>query len=259
MVKIKNPLIDKLAGKANSIVCFDCEFWHVYGDGYIEIQNKPSEYFLPREVGGFQLIRKDDGWDYDGYFFATFLPPSNEDVSFVSPEFATVLATTAAKMKTVQKKLSLNWNDAYKYKVHPTDFHLIDKSIALYLEDNHVQKNRKNISWLVDLLNLCSQSVVVVKGLSDLQSIYNASKYYSFTFQIPMRIKDIAQWNSQSRDKCDTAKLEGTYNCILDEVEDQGTARKKLRDILPVGKAHDPTSDAAMTFIVALYIVQTTG
>lgn len=54
---------------------------------------------------------------------------------------------------------------------------------------------------------------------------------------------------------CGTAKLEGTFDCITPYVDDRGTKRRRLRDILPLDKAHDPTTDASMTLLVAIYIV----
>jgi hypothetical protein len=51
---------------------------------------------------------------------------------------------------------------------------------------------------------------------------------------------------------CGTAKLEGTFHCITKYLDDE---TKHLATYLPLEKAHDPSTDASMTLLVAIYIV----
>jgi hypothetical protein len=100
-----------------------------------------------------------------------------------------------------------------------------------------------------------NQSIVVVKGKFDLEAIQNMCKIHGYDYKPPMAIYDIADWNSKSRRKCKTAKLEGTYDCISHSLKDRINERYRLRDILPMHRAHEPTTDASMTLLVALYII----
>lgn len=251
-MKIKNILIDKLAKDHDTILVFDCEFWHVYGsEGYIPIQKAPNEFFMPREIGGFLLKKSGDSWTYKNHFFVTFDPPKNKDVSFVSSAFATVNSKTADVLDSYQGLLSVPWASAYLNTL-PSELHdLLLDGIDTYLNDPNIKAARKTPSWYKAFLNEFKDALIVIKGPTDLEAIQNACKLYDIPFANPKSIYDIADWNAQSRKRCKTAKLEGTYECIVPKLDPE---TKKLLKILPLGKAHDPSSDAAMTFIVALYI-----
>jgi hypothetical protein len=97
--------------------------------------------------------------------------------------------------------------------------------------------------------------VIVVKGQSDIEALQNMCRIHEYEYFYPVDVVDIAEWNPRSRRMCGTAKLEGTFDCITPYVDDRGTKRRRLRDILPLDKAHDPTTDASMTLLVAIYIV----
>lgn len=251
-MKIKNILIDKLAGNYDTILVFDCEFWHVYGsEGYIPIQKAPNEFFMPREIGGFLLKRSGNSWTYKTHFFVTLAPPKGKDVSFISSAFATVNSRTADILDSYQGLLSVPWASAYLNTL-PSELHdLLIDGINTYLSDPNIKQAHKPASWYKTFLKEFENALVVVKGPTDLEAIHNACKFYNIPFVKPKSVYDIAEWNAQSRKRCKTAKLEGTYECIVDKLDYE---TKKLTKILPLGKAHDPSSDAAMTFIVALYI-----
>lgn len=254
-MKFKNQFLDKLAGSYDKIVVFDCEFWHVYGsEGYIPLQNLPNEFFMPREVGGFVITRSVDGqWIYKKEFFVTLYPPKGKDVSYVSSAFAYVSKKTAEKMDQYQSLLSVPWSAAYLRAI-PEDLRQVYKEgIETYLEDSNIQKAHKPPSWIKTFLQDYSDALVIVKGTSDIESIQNACKFHGIEYKPPKKVYDIAEWNLTSRKKCGTAKLEGTYECIVDKLHPETSQLKK---ILPLGEAHDPSSDAAMTLIVALYIIQ---
>ena len=256
-MKIKNVHLDTLAGSHTSVLVFDCEFWRVYGArGYKAIPNS-DEMFMPREVGGFLLTKnKDDTWTYHPPFFVTLDPP-DLDISFISSQFATVSKKTADELDIIQASLVMPWAAAYKHALPEQQHEILEEGINVYLNDSNIKKYRKTKSWYKKFIEMYSTSLVVVKGLYDMEAFENACKYHGVPYKKPLAVYDIAEWNLKSRQKCGTAKLEGTYDCIINELPDSTGKKKRLRDILPLGEAHDPSSDAAMTLLVALYIVST--
>ena len=253
-MRIKNRFLNILAGEFKKVLVFDCEFWHVYGsEGYKPLQKNPDEFFMPREVGGFLLTKtSDDEWTYKKNFFITLNPPKGKDISFVSSQFANVTQKTADDLDAYQSVLGVPWASAY-LRILPEEKHeiLVD-SIKLYLEDPNIKSAHKPPSWIKTFLKDYSDSLVIVKGTSDLEALENACKFHNIEYTPPKKIYDIADWNITSRKKCGTAKLEGTYNCIKDHLDKE---TRTLTKVLPLGEAHDPSSDAAMTLIVALYII----
>lgn len=254
-MKFKNRYLDILAGDHDQILVFDCEFWHVYGsEGFIPLQNLPDEFFMPREVGGFFLNRSVDGqWIYRDSFFVSLNPPKGKDVSFVSSAFSNVTEKTAAELDEIQSILAIPWPQARLSNL-PEELHeiLLD-GIDLYKNDSIIKKAHKPTSWLKQFLEAYSNSLVIVKGLADVESLQNACRFHGIEYKAPKKIYDIAEWNLTSRKKCGTAKLDGTYACVYPKLEEE---TKKLIIHLPIKRAHEPASDAAMTLIVALYIIQ---
>jgi hypothetical protein len=253
-MKVKNSFLNILAGKHDKILVFDCEFWHVYGsEGYIPLQKKENEFFMPREVGGFILTKTSDGdWNYKKHFFVTLNPPKNKDVSFVSSEFSNVTEKTAYFLDSYQSILGVHWASAY-LNLLPEEKHIILlDSIDYYLEDPNIKSAHKPPSWIKTFLKEYSESLVIVKGTSDIEAMKNACKFHGIEYLEPKQVYDIADWNVTSYKKCGTAKLEGTFKCILPKLDKE---TRQLLKILPLGEAHDPSSDAAMTLIVALYII----
>lgn len=257
-MKFKNKYLDILAGEHDQILVFDCEFWHVYGsEGYIPLQKMPNEFFMPREVGGFFLNRSADGqWIYRNSFFVSLSPPKGKDISFVSSTFANVTEETAQGLDDLQAVLSVPWSSAYLH-VLPEEVHeILLEGIDLYNKDPIIKKGHKPPSWLKDFIEEYGKSLVIVKGTADLHALQNACKFHGFEYAPPKQVYDIAEWNLTSYKKCGTAKLDGTYKCIYPKLSDE---IKKLIIHLPMKKAHEPASDAAMTLIVALYIISLTN
>jgi hypothetical protein len=252
-MKFKNKYLDILAEDHDQILVFDCEFWHVYGsEGYIPLQKLPNEFFMPREIGGFFLTRSaDKQWIYKDSFFVTLSPPKGKDVSFVSSAFANVTDETADKLDEFQSVLTVPWSSAY-LRVLPEEIKevLLD-GIDTYNKDKNIKKAHKPTSWLKGFIEEYSNSLVIVKGNADIESLQNACRFHDLEYKPPKKVYDIAEWNLTSRKKCGTAKLDGTYECIYPYLDDE---TKKLTLHLPMKKAHEPSSDAAMTLIVALYI-----
>jgi hypothetical protein len=254
-MKFKNRYLDILAGEHDRILAFDCEFWHVYDSkGFIPLQNLPNEFFMPREIGGFFLTKStDDNWIFRNSFFATMSQPKGRDVSFVSSAFANVTEETAEELDKMQDVLSVPWASAY-LRVLPAEIKevLLD-AIDIYNNDKIIKKAHKPVSWLKDFIEEYSKSLVIVKGTSDIEALQNACKFHGIEYKHPKKIYDVAEWNLTSHQKCGSAKLDKTYKCIYPKLDDE---TKQLILHLPMKKAHEPASDAAMTLIVALYIIQ---
>jgi hypothetical protein len=223
--------------------------------GFIGIPDT-DEFFIPREIGGFFLTKNADGsWEYKGYFFVTFTNPKGYDVSFISSQFASVSQKTADDLDIYQSHLQLEWHKAYEETLPASQKHILKESLDLYNSDKNIRDNHKPPSWLKKFLKAYSESVIVVKGQSDIEALQNMCRIHEYEYFYPVDVVDIAEWNPRSRRMCGTAKLEGTFDCITPYVDDRGTKRRRLRDILPLDKAHDPTTDASMTLLVAIYIV----
>ena len=249
-MKFTNTFLDKLAGSHDKILVFDCEFWHIFeSKGFLQFDKSRDEFYIPREFGGFLLTKNTDGsWSYKDDFFVTLAPPKGRNVSFVSPAFANVTKKTVDALNEYQ---SFFQTSSYS----PDELRdLLKESTNVYLEDSIVKKAHKPNSWYKSFLTLLSESLVILKGKNDLDAIQNACKLYGLEYKKPKAVFDVAHWNRKSKKECGTAKLEGTFECIRDEVDPE---IKKLYKMLPLGEAHNPLSDAAMTFIVALYIIQT--
>ena len=181
--------MDKLAGKHTSILAFDCEFWRANG------------VFFPRELGGFTIVKDEDGWEYTGEFLVTFSPPPKHEISFVSSAFSSVGAETRKKLDDIQNRIQNDKEDLHK------------ESVKLYREDAIVKKHHKPPSFLKKFMKLYETSLIVVKGKGDIDALKNACRLYGIEYNDPEGIIDIAVWNSKLKAKCGTAKLEGTYTC----------------------------------------------
>ena len=255
-MKFQNKNLNILAGEHTQILAFDCEFWRVIDSaGFIGIPDT-DEFFIPRELGGFVIKKNGESWEYNQKpIFVTFTNPRGYDVSFISSQFATVSDKTADELDQYQSLLQLEWHKSF-LKSLPNEQHSILKdSLKLYNSDDHIKKNHKPPSWIKQFLEVYSKSLIVVKGKSDIESLQNMCKIHGYEYKPPAGIYDIATWNLQSRKKCGTAKLEGTYDCIVRDLDDQINPRQRLRNILPMDRAHEPTTDASMTLLVALYII----
>ena len=253
-MRFHNKYLDKLANGKRKVLVFDCEFWHVLGEsGDVKYQFPPQEdfFFVPREIGGFLLTKNVDGsWSYNNPFFVTLSKPKRE-VSFPISKYTTVSSATAWKLDELEQKLGVGWGHSFPSRLSPEGLEALDQGLRIYAEDPNVKAHHKPPSWYKTFMKQYSESVIVVKGTGDIDALKNASVMYDFTYVDPIEVVDIALWNSQSRKKFGTAKLEGTYNAVKNHVDPE---TKHLANHLPLEKAHDPTTDASMTLIVALYI-----
>jgi len=253
-MKFTNRYLDKLSNDQSKILVFDCEFWHVLGEtgdnGYA-FDNDKDFFFMPREIGGFMLIKQKDGsWLYKDPFFVSMSKPKR-DVAFPISHFATVSRQTGVKLDELELDLGLPWGDAFPSRLSDEGKRAHAEAIKIYELDSNIKKHHKAPSWYKTFIKHYSESTIIVKGTNDIDALKNAAKHYGFQYQDPKDIVDIAVWNVQSRKRCRTAKLEGTYLCIERKLDKE---TQEIAKHLPLEKAHDPTTDASMTLLVALYI-----
>jgi hypothetical protein len=254
-MRFNNKYLDILAHGQTKILVFDCEFWHVLGqagDTGIKFNPDSDFFFIPRELGAILLTRNKDGsWSYNNKIYVTLSKP-NRDVAFPVSHFSTVTAPTARILDGLEKKLGKAWGDAFYSRLTESGQEAYREGIKTYDADSNIKNHHKPPSWYKTFMKHYSESMIVVKGPSDIDALKNASKMYGFDYLEPLDVTDIAIWNKQSWKKCGTAKLAGTFDCIKRELDEE-TAH--LADHLPLVEAHDPSTDASMTLLVALYIV----
>jgi len=226
IMRIQSEALNKLAGKATSLLAFDCEFWHL------------GSAFLPREVGGYHLTRSGDGWVRSEPFFAV-LPPPGGQLNRVSSGYSTVTPKTAEILDILEET-----------ERSAREFLHNDDSVNAYFADPKVKPHLKPTSWLSGFVKLMSKSTVIVKGDMDLKALKSACAKYKIAYHPPMHIFDIARHNPEFSKRCGTAKLEGTYRCISKEL-DGG-----LKKAFPVGQAHNPVFDSAMTVQIAAWLAK---
>jgi len=253
-MRFHNKYLDTLASGQTKILVFDCEFWHVLGEtGDQKYVFPPNEdfFFVSREIGGFLLSKNVDGsWSYNNPFFVTLSKPKRE-VSFPISKYATVESTTARKLDELEGRLGMGWGSSFPSRLSTDGIEALKEGLKIYAEDSNIKSHHKPPSWYSTFMKHYSESTIIVKGTFDIDALKNASAMYGFEYLEPRHIIDIALWNPQSRKKCGTAKLEGTYLCIKKHLDAE---TKQLAKFLPLDKVHDPTTDASMTLIVALYI-----
>jgi hypothetical protein len=253
-MRFHNKNLDLLSKGQSKILVFDCEFWHVLGEtGDQAYTFPPNEdfFFVAREIGGFLLTKNVDGsWSYNNPFFVTLSKPKRE-VSFPISKYATVESSTARKLDELEGKLGLSWGASFPSRLSPEGQEALKEGLKAYVDDANIKAHHKPPSWYKIFMKHYAESTIVVKGTGDIEALKNASVMYGFEYLEPINVVDIALWNPQSRKKCGTAKLEGTYLCIRKHLDKE---TKHIENFLPLEKAHDPTTDASMTLIVALYI-----
>lgn len=224
-MRIRNAGLDKLAGSAKSILAFDCEFWHL------------GEQFLPREIGGFHVTKTGDAWTTTT--FIAVLPAPPNQLNRVSSKFSTVTATTAESL------------DIFEETERTAPEFLGNNDITdIYFADKLVKPHIQSVSWLKSFVAKFPSSVVVLKGDTDLDAIKAACLRAKIPYHAPLRVVDIATHNPEFTKKCKTARLEGTYTCIAGELD---TGLKKA---FPIGKVHNPVSDAAMAIQIAVWLTE---
>jgi hypothetical protein len=242
-----SPILDSLS-HGNPILVFDCEFWHLFNKADVHYLPEKDYFFVPREVGGF-MCEKAKGWSIKETFFVTLDYPL-DDVSLPVSQFATVSLETAVELDQIQEEIGVPWVEAHKSVLDTKQKALLNKAIKLYKNDPNIKKHHEPYSWVPKFLKVFSESTVIVKGTGDLEALQNLCKLKNFDYPQPKYIIDIADWNAKSKKMCGSAKLENTFHCIYPKLSPE---IRKVLEQLPLGEAHDPTMDATMTLIVAMF------
>jgi hypothetical protein len=242
-----SPILDSLS-YGNSILVFDCEFWHLFNKADVHYLPEKDYFFVPRELGGF-MCEKAKGWSIKEKFFVTLDCPL-DDVALPVSQFATVKLETAAELDQIQEAIGVPWVDAHKSVLDSKQKALLNKAIKLYKNDPNIKKHHEPYSWVRKFLNVFAESTVIVKGTGDLEALQNLCRIKGFDYPQPKKLIDIADWNATSKRLCGSAKLENTFNCIQSRLSPE---IRKVLEHLPLGEAHDPTMDATMTLIVAMF------
>jgi hypothetical protein len=248
---IEHKDLDSLARGQSNILVFDCEFWHVMEEGnYIYLEDKDF-FFVPREFGGFMITKKKDTWKYNNDFFITLTAPKKDVVIPIS-HYSTVTPQTGWKLDEIEQEIGVPWGESFPSTLDKDQKGLHKKAMKLYTDDENIKEHHKaSKAWYKKFIKIYSESTIVVKGKGDIEAIQNACMIYEVEYKEPKEIVDIALWNQTSYKLCKTAKLEGTYMCVKSRFDKDLKAIEKL---LPLDKAHDPRTDASMTFLLALYI-----
>jgi len=245
--------LDSLAGNYKKVLVFDCEFWHVMKksrDRYFTTVNKENFFFIPREIGGFLLEKKGDEWELNKPFFVTLSKPPRDTVLPIS-HYSTVTPQTGWKLDAIEKRLGLSWGQAFYTKLNEAGQKAYNEGMEIYNADENIKTHHQDNSWYSTFIKLYSDCLIVVKGTGDIEALKNASVLYNFKYKDPLEVIDIAEWNEESIRLCSTAKLAGSFDCIKKDLDEE---TKILADYLPLEKAHDPSTDASMTILIALYI-----
>jgi hypothetical protein len=167
------------------------------------------------------------------------LPPPPKQLNRVSSSFSTVTPKTALVLDILEET-----------ERTAREFLHEDDSVKAYFADPNVKPHLKPASWLAGFTKMIGESVVVLKGDMDLKAIKSACTHHRIPFHQPLRIVDIAHSNPDFNKRCGTAKLEGTYRCIAKDLD------AVLKKVFPVGKAHNPVFDSAMTIQIAAWLTE---
>jgi len=250
---MKSSKLDKLSHGQDIILCFDCEFWHLFDKENVNYIAERNYFFIPREIGGFIYTKNSKGeWKLNKPFFVS-LNHVSEDISLPISQFASVNIETAAKLDQIKDEIGMNWVDAHFSILDNEKQKLLKKAIKIYENDPYIKKHHKSHSWIKDFLELFPKSTIVIKGLEDIKAIENLCILKGYEYKEPKKIVDIARWNKKFKKYCGSAKLEQTFLCIKENLDSEIS---EILDHLPKGNAHNPLMDSTMTLIIALFTLK---
>jgi hypothetical protein len=247
--KFVHSRLDSLANKNDSIIVFDCEFWHVLGDDDYKYPKGHDYFFLPRQIGGFILKRSSNGWLYKQSFFVTFSQPKMDSTLPVTN--LRVTSKTSKKLEHLIDEIGFPIGNTFPSELSDDEKDIFDDILHTYKTDTLIARHHKTKSWYTQFLKKFKESTVIVKGKEDIEALQNACKYYNITYSPPSHVVDIAYFNKKSIKTCGSAKLKDTFDCLKPSFDKETV---EIAKHLVVEKAHDPVSDAHMTFLIALQI-----
>ena len=246
--------LNKLAHNQEHILVFDCEFWHVF-DKVEGIEYLPNRdfFFLPREIAGFVISKNSSGeWKINNKFFVILDSPL-KDISLPISKFSTVTINSAIKLDQIQEEIGIDWVDVHESALNKEQKKLLLDALKIYKNDSNVKKRHQPFSWINKFMKIYENSVIIVKGHEDIKALKNICKIKNLSYKDPLKVIDIANWNKKSRKVCGSAQLENTFKCILPKLDNE---TREIAKQLDFDDAHNPMTDAAMTLIVAMYIIR---
>lgn len=194
---------------------------------------------------------------------------SNEQIFY--KYYKKIKSSPIIKKRNLNLDMIKNNPDKIIKKLKDVSFTLKKKDIGndtfnklwkLYLKDKYVKQRMfiPNKSWLKSFYETLTSSLLMVKGNMDLVAIDNLLKKYKLPI-LPKTIivYDIAFFNDIFRKLCQSAKLENTYNCIIEknllDPELNSDLKQIFKSLVLIDKkliAHNPLVDSFYTLIVGI-------
>jgi len=246
------------------IICFDCEFQVVKQKmkNYINLSNTTYNYPFIRELG-LLIIKNNEQIVIES--FVNFPLLENCSLQLFFPPYVNCSPNCISKIQTVIKEIyNLDSNNYQKlFMKRFTKKNQVIKDI--YLKDEMVIKRTINtfnyLENLEKILQTYSQKyILVVKGQNDIIALQNTCRYVNFDFMriwslIGKNIFDIVSFNPYFRRGCESAKLIDTFNYVMKQ-ENKYLSKfiSHNKSLIQSINAHNPLSDALMTYIVYLYV-----
>ena len=145
------------------------------------------------------------------------------------------------------------------FKEKPDIINLIKKINNLYINYKYIKNNLIDYNNLKIFINIFNKSKNIGKEYNDIDAIINTC--YLNKIKIPSSYKyfDISFFNKISKFGCNSAKLELTYNCIINKFDKYDLYINNdisLYNIINLDKAHNPKVDALMTLVISIYIIK---
>ena len=160
------------------------------------------------------------------------------------------------RMQKIIDKMSFNF---FKNRLPDKYKKIYNNIIDLYLNDPSVKQRIINpYNYLNILKNYFKDITIIHKEDMDFIALNNDLKKYNVKITNQVQHKDIADYNNILINKYGTAKLYESYLFLYNDYVDKipelkkfdTILREKLKDKLPIIKAHNPLSDAYFTIIV---------
>lgn len=162
--------------------------------------------------------------------------------------------------KDVNKIIKTFKNLTFQLNRRDVGHEAFKKMWKLYLNDPWVKKRMitPTKKWLVSFKHVLENSLSVVKGMNDVIAIDNLfGRFGMERIQSKIQTLDIAVYNGAFRQTCNSAELEKSYWCLINNNLVDPDLKPFLKNIyqqLVVGEltAHNPLVDAFYTLIVAV-------
>jgi len=218
-----------------------------------EIEMKRTESELSININSIDSIKNNSG-------LIEFIPDRNVKrlLREVIKTNNMTLITNPEKTQKIIDQMNFNFFKLRlkgKYKI------LYDKIIKLYRDDELVKKRTINpYNYLNTLKPYFNNMTLVHKEGMDIIALNKDLKKYDVKIENRIYNKDIAVYNDIFRKKYNTAKLYKSYLCLNKEFinknpdlkQFESVLEEKIKEKMPIIKAHNPLSDTYFTVFVFL-------